>query len=49
MGEVKPKNYLDRLKNISPVPDSVTKSISQVRVQTRVANEDKQYDGEIVR
>lgn len=49
MGEVKPTNYLDGLKNISSIPDRITKSISQPRVQTPVAYEDKQYNGEIIR
>lgn len=49
MGEVKPANYLERLKNISPSLDNITKSLSQLRVQTCVAYDDKQYDGEIIR
>lgn len=40
MGEVKPANYLERLKNISPILDNITKSLSQLRVQTFVAYED---------
>ena len=49
MGEVKPSNYLDRLKNISPIVEDITKSTSQLRVLNSMVYKDKQYDGEIIR
>lgn len=49
MGEVKPSNYLVRLKNVSSIPENITESTSQLRVLNSVVYKDKQYDGEIIR
>lgn len=49
MGEVKPSNYLERLKNVSPVLENITESTSQLTVLNSMVYKDKQYGREIIR